>query len=297
MQRRFFIQTGSLALTLSGIPSWFKTMFSSDYQIKLLRRNVGIFNERGGTIGWLVQPEGMVVIDSQWKEQSGNLLRELRKTESTPVHYLINTHHHGDHTSGNIAFKGIAQHVLAHENCLHNHQTAARIANTEADQLFADLTYSDRWQQSVGDEIIDIQFWGPAHTNGDSIIHFQHANVVHCGDLVFNRRFPFIDKSTGASIENWIEILRQMQAAFDNDTIFIFGHARDGFPTSGTKDDLAAFGDYLSALLEFVAGEITLGRSREQILTATTIPGAPEWSGDGITRSLNAALLELGFTD
>ncbi|HEY3386453.1 MAG TPA: MBL fold metallo-hydrolase [Saprospiraceae bacterium] len=263
--------------------------------MKLLRRNVGIFKEKGGTIGWLIQPNGIVVIDSQWKEQAESLLGEIKKKQEGPVEFLINTHHHGDHTSGNIAFKGIAKKVLAHENSKLNQIASAQANNTTAEQLFPDMTYTDRWQQKVGDETIDIQYWGPGHTNGDSIIHFQQANVVHCGDLVFNRRYPFIDKTAGAMIDNWIEILQQMQSFFDNDTIFIFGHAREGFELTGNKNDLAAFADYLSALLEFVEKEIKSGKSKEEILLATEIPGAPEWTGDGIQRSLSAALTELGM--
>lgn len=295
MNRRFFIQSGSLACTTITFPSWFSMIQPLPYHMKLLRRNVGIFTEKGGTIGWLIQPDGIVVIDSQWQEQSLHLLDEIKRQQEGPVRYLINTHHHADHTSGNIAFKGIATNILAHENSKVNQLNAAHINNTTADQLFPDMTYSDQWIQKVGDETIHIQHWGPAHTNGDSIIHFQEANIVHCGDLVFNRRYPYIDKSTGASIENWIEILHQMQSYFDNDALFIFGHTREGFEVTGHKQDLAAFADYLTALLEFVGAEITSGKTREQILTATAISGAPEWIGDGIERSLSAALQELGI--
>ena len=294
MKRRSFVQTGSLALSLSALPNWFSMINLSAYQMTPLRRNVGIFTEKGGTIGWLIQPEAIVVIDTQWKEQSEHLLKEIRKKADAPIPYLINTHHHGDHTSGNIAYKSIAKNIIAHENSKINQMAAAQKNNNAAEQLFPDLTYTDRWVKEVGDETIDMQYWGPGHTNGDSIIHFQKANIVHCGDLVFNRKYPFIDKTAGAMIDNWIEILLQMQTYFDNDTLFIFGHCRDGFKVTGDKSDLAAFSDYLTALLEFVGAEIRSGKSREQILTTTSIPGAPQWSGEGIERSLNAALDELG---
>lgn len=295
MKRRSFVQSGSLALSLSALPNWISMINLSAYQMTPLRRNVGIFTEKGGTIGWLIQPEAFVVIDTQWKEQSENLLAEIRKKTDAPMPFLINTHHHGDHTSGNIAFKGIAEYILAHENSKINQMAVAQKNNTTSQQLFPDMTYTDRKLKEVGDETIDLQYWGPAHTNGDSIIHFQEANIVHCGDLVFNRKYPYIDKSTGAMIDNWIEILQQMQSFFDNDTLFIFGHARDGFPVTGNKSDLAAFSDYLTALVEFVSSEIRNGKTREQILTTTSIPGAPEWSGEGIERSLTAAMDELGL--
>jgi len=295
MKRRSFVQSGSLALSLSALPNWISMINLSAYQMTPLRRNVGIFTEKGGTIGWLIQPEAFVVIDTQWKEQSESLLAEIRKKTDAPMPFLINTHHHGDHTSGNIAFKGIAEYILAHENSKINQMAVAQKNNTMSQQLFPDMTYTDRKLKEVGDETIDLQYWGPAHTNGDSIIHFQEANVVHCGDLVFNRKFPYIDKSTGAMIDNWIEILQQMQSYFDNDTLFIFGHSREGFSVTGNKGDLAAFSDYLTALLEFVATEIRNGKTREQILTTTSIPGVPEWSGEGIERSLTAAMDELGL--
>lgn len=295
MKRRSFVLSGSLAVTFSAFTPLMKMINPAEYQMKLLRRNVGIFNEKGGTIGWLIQPDGIVVIDTQWKEQSEHLISEIRKQDDGLVQLLINTHHHGDHTSGNIAYKGIAKHILAHANSKANQETVAKKNNNAADQLFPDLTYTDRWQQSIGDEIIDIQYLGPAHTNGDSIIHFQNANIVHCGDLVFNRRYPYIDKTAGASIENWIEILQQLQAYYDNEAIFIFGHTREGYEVTGNKSDLAAFADYLTALMEFVSAEIRSGKSKDQILLAKEIPGAPQWIGDGIERSLNAALEELGM--
>jgi glyoxylase-like metal-dependent hydrolase (beta-lactamase superfamily II) len=259
----------------------------------MMRRNVGFFKERGGTIGWLNHPGGIVVVDSQWKEQADYLIGKLLDGKFRPIDYLINTHHHGDHTSGNIAFKGIAEHVLAHENSKSNQMRHAKANNTDADQLYPDMTYTDRWQQQVGDEFIDIQYWGAAHTNGDSIIHFQHANIVHVGDLIFNRRYPYIDKVAGADIENWINILQTMQSYFDNETLFIFGHAREGYEVTGTKDDLAAFADYLTALLEYVDLQIKSGKPKEEIMKTTAIPGAPDWTGDGIERSLTAAYDEL----
>ncbi len=293
MHRRNFLESGALVISAASLPSWSRYFHISNYEMKLLRRNVGFFTEKGGTIGYLIQPEGIVVVDAQWKEQSEHLIAELKSQSSAPFPYLINTHHHQDHTSGNIAYKGLAQHILAHENSKINQMNAAKKNNNEADQLYPDMTYQDRWQQQVGDETIDIQYWGPAHTNGDSIIHFQKANVVHCGDTVFNRRYPYIDKPAGAMIENWINVLQLLQSDFDNDTIYIFGHAGENYPVTGNKDDLAAMSNYLSALMEFVVMEIKNGKTKEEIMLAPEIPGAPEWKGEGIQRSLDAAYAEL----
>ena len=293
MKRRSFLQSSSLAFTAVTIPSWAQAMNLNPYDMKLLRRNVGIFVERGGTIGWLMDPKGNVVIDTQWKEQSNSLIKEIQSKSTAPFPYLINTHHHGDHTSGNIAFKDLAQQIVAHENSLTNQMNVAKKNNNESDQHYPNLLYKDRWQQTVGDEIIDMQYWGPAHTNGDSIIHFQNANVVHCGDLVFNRKYPYIDKPAGAMIENWINVLQLLQSNFDNETMYIFGHAGEGYDVTGDKDDLAAMADYLTALLEFMSLQIKSGKTKEQIMECKAIPGAPEWKGEGVERSLEAAYVEL----
>lgn len=293
MERRSFLQTSGIVLPFSTLPSWINLFALSAYEMKLLRRNVGIFSEKGGTIGWLIQPDSIVIVDAQYPEQAGHLITEIKKFPTAPMPYLINTHHHGDHTSGNIAFKGLAQHVLAHDNSKINQMNSAKKNGNEADQLYPDQTFKDRWQQQIGDEFIDIQYMGPAHTNGDAIIHFQHANVAHIGDLMFNRKHPYIDKSAGAMMDNWIEILQQLQSYFDNDTLFIFGHANDGYQVTGNKDDLAAFSDYLTAVMEFVKSQIRMGKSADEILAATEIPGASQWTGDGIQRSLTAAFEEL----
>ena len=294
MRRRSFLHSSGLAFPLSTFPSWLNMLIPTAYDMKLLRRNVGIFSEKGGTIGWLIQPDSIVVVDSQFHEQAGHLIDEIKKRPAAPIKYLINTHHHGDHTSGNFEFKGLAEHVLAHENSKTNQMNSAKKNGNEAEQLYPDMIYKDRWQEQVGDEFIDIQYWGPAHTNGDSIIHFQHANIAHIGDLMFNRKYPYIDKAAGAMIENWIQILQQLQTYFDNETIFIFGHALEGFQVTGNKDDLAAFADYLTAVLDFVSSQIKNGVSKDEILAATQIPGNSQWTGDGIQRSLAAALEELG---
>lgn len=290
--RREFLQTASLGLVATALPLPIFRMMQP-YEMIPLRNDVGIFRERGGTIGWLAQKKGIAVIDAQFPEQAAHFLAELRNLAQAPIDLLINTHHHGDHTGGNVVFKDIAGQILAHENSKVNQINAAKKNGNEADQVYPNATFGDRWQQKVGNEIVDLQYWGPGHTNGDAIIHFQHANVVHCGDLVFNRRYPYIDKTAGARIDNWIEILQQMQAYFDRNTLFIFGHAREGFPVTGDKADLAAFADYLTALLEHVGTQLAAGRTKDEILATTAIPGAPEWTGDGIQRSLNAAIEEL----
>lgn len=297
MKRRTFLKHASLlsgATLLPGHRLLAAALFANG-QMHPLRRNVGYYTERGGTIGWLLTSDHLVVVDTQFEQQARNLLDILRQTNTKPLDLLVNTHHHRDHTSGNIAFKDITKVHVAHRNSYENQKRVAEERNALDSELLPNTLYdADRWSTTVGDEIITLHYAGPAHTNGDSMVHFENANVVHMGDLVFNRRFPFIDKSAGASIANWMEVLRKARQLFDAETIYIFGHAGEGYPVRGTADDLVAMENYLGSLLEFMRKAIAEGKTLEELKAEVTeIPGAPEWKGDGISRSLDAAWIEL----
>lgn len=296
MNRRSFVQATGLTLgtlALSGKELLAAMLAENPYKMKEIRGGVGVFTERGGTIGYLITPKGVAVVDSQFPEQSTHLIGELKKMSEKPIQLLINTHHHGDHSGGNISFKGIAEHVVAHENSLKNQKAVAEKSKTEDKQLYPDVTYTNTWKQKVGKESIKAYYFGAGHTNGDSLIHFEHANVVHMGDLLFNRRYPFVDRSAGASVKSWISVLDKTLSTFDNDTIFIFGHAFDPEKITGNKDDIKVFQDYLSKLWNFVEAEVKAGKSKEEVLKATAVPGVTAMQGDGIQRSLQATYEEI----
>jgi cyclase len=295
MNRRSFVRNAGLGLgAIPMLPKdWLRLLIQENpYKMKMLRNNVGIFTEKGGTIAYYISKNNMAVVDAEFPEQSRHLIDALQKDPGKPFEILINTHHHADHTSGNISFKGIVPHVAAHTNSLLNQQKVAREKNTEDQQLYPDITYGDTWEYKKMKEKIKTYYWGPAHTNGDSVIFFPHANIAHVGDLVFNRRWAFIDRSAGASIKNWIVVLDKIQAQFDNDTLFVFGHAFDPEKITGNKADVKAMQDYLKNLLAFVNSQIKAGKTKDEIMKATSIPGVTEWQGDGIERGLQSAYEE-----
>ncbi len=295
MNRRSFVKNAGIGFgAIPILRSDWLTQFTQDnpYKMKMLRNDVGIFTEKGGTIAYYLSKKNIAVVDAEFPEQSKHLIDALQKDPGKPFEILINTHHHMDHTAGNISFKGIVSHVAAHSNSLLNQQRVAKEQNKEADQLYPDITYGDTWEYKKMKETIKTYYYGPAHTNGDSIIFFPHANIAHVGDLVFNRRWAFIDRSAGASIKNWIIVLDKIQQEFDNDTLFVFGHAFDPEKVTGNKADIKAMQDYLKNLLAFVNSQIKAGKSKDEILKATSIPGVTEWQGDGIERGLQSAYEE-----
>ena len=295
MYRRQFIRTsmltaGALTITNSRLMAHF---FTDPWKVKMLTDQIGIFTEKGGTIAFFLSSEGIIVVDAEFPDQAKHLITELKHRSENPFKLLINTHHHLDHTAGNIEFKGLVENVIGHENCLVNHKRVAEQQKNIDKQLFADTTFGSTWKTRVGGEKIKAHYFGAGHTNGDAIIHFQHANIAHMGDLVFNRRYAFVDRSAGANISSWIEVLEKAKNTFDNGTMFVFGHAYDPEKVTGNKDDLTAMQHYLSKLLRFVDKEIRLGKSKEEILKEKSIPGVNQWKGDGIERGLQAAYEEL----
>lgn len=296
MQRRSFLKNTGLtlgALALLSGKSLAQLLEDPAFKIKMLTEDIGIFTEKGGTILFMLTKEGTIVVDSQFPDSAGHLIEEIKKKTANPFRLLINTHHHGDHTGGNIAFKDLVAHVLAHENSKTNQENVAKKNNKEDQQLYPDQTYKTAWTEKLGKQEISLHYFGAGHTNGDSLVQFTNANIVHMGDLVFNRRHPFIDKSAGANIANWVLLLEKATKTFSKKTTYVCGHAGTGFDVVLKSDDLLAFRDYLGNLLKFTDAELRAGKTKAEILKAVSIPGSPEWTGDGIDRPLTAAHAEL----
>jgi cyclase len=259
-----------------------------------VRRNVSLFTGQGGTIGLLVNAGGLAVVDTQFPATAQICLDGLKtRASGRGVDLVINTHHHGDHTGGNAVFRAGAKKIVAHAKVPELQKAAAaRQANAPA-PTFPDTTFPDTFRTDLGDEVISAKHYGPAHTGGDIVVFFEKANVAHMGDLTFNRRHPFIDRPGGASIAGWITLLESVAKAHANDTLFIFGHANEGWKVTGPKADLLAQRDYLTALLEFVRSEVKAGKSKDEIIkTNAPLKGFPD-QGPLIERVTTAAYEEV----
>lgn len=264
MDRRQFLLRSSLLAAGTALP--FKSLLANaQSNFKTLRRNVGYFTERGGTIGWLASDDAMAIVDSQYPETVKNCLNGLREKTDQPLHLAINTHHHGDHTAGNPVLKEATKKMLAHENVPDLMKKANEESDDEPNTAYPTTTYSDTWKMDLGDETVHATYYGAGHTSGDSVIYFEKANIVHMGDLVFNRMNPFTDRPSGASMQNWVTILNDVADEYPSDAIYIFGHAKPEYGITGEKDDLGVMGNYLSAILEYTQQGIEEGKSKEEI--------------------------------
>ncbi len=237
-----------------------------------LRRGVGMFIGTGGTIGYLVNSAGAVAIDSQFASTAAIAVAGLKTRAPQGIEMLLNTHHHGDHTGGNLVFRGAVKRIVGHVNCLASHKKMAADAKSESQTSFADTTFTGSWKTSFGDETIQARYYGAGHTSGDAVYHLENANVVHMGDLLFNRAHPNIDRAAGASTGNWITVLEKVAKAHSNDTIFIAGHAKDN-TVRCAKADVMRFRDYLSLCMDTARKALAAGQSKEELQKMTALTG------------------------
>jgi cyclase len=268
--RRHFLRTAGLlmashAMTRIGVRA------QPAGSLRELRRGVGVFVAPGGTIGWLATRDGVLIVDSQFPTTAKTCITALGRRTPAAIQALVNTHHHGDHTAGNATFRPVVGQIVQHERCAAAHRGLAQAQGADAQRGLADVTFPDVWNAAIGDERVSAMHFGPAHTGGDAAVFFERANVVHLGDLVFNRIPPFIDRPSGGTIVNWVSVLETV-AKKHADALFVFGHGKDDVCT-GTVRDLLHFRDYLTAALDHVRKGIAERRSQAAIVSAPALPG------------------------
>jgi glyoxylase-like metal-dependent hydrolase (beta-lactamase superfamily II) len=247
-----------------------------------VRRNVGIFTGRGGTIGFLVNRDAVLAIDTQFPDTAKICVDGLKQKAGRGIDVVINTHHHADHTGGNGVFKAESKKIIAHARVPELQKMAAASAPPTAPApVFPDATFDKTWTEKAGDETVTAAYNGPGHTSGDAIIHFERAHVVHMGDLLFHERHPRVDRPAGASMRNWIVILEKAAKDFPADTIYIAGHAKDGVQPTVDRKAVLRFRDYLSAALAFTKREIARGQAKDAVAATASLPGFESYQGGG----------------
>lgn len=287
MNRKTFIQQlGWMTSGVLALPPFFTKNDQSD-GFHLMRDDIGYFTGRGGTIGWLMNEDVRVAIDSQFPNSASEFIQGIEQFGGGPEKYLFNTHHHGDHVSGNSVFSDLDFEIIAHQNVPELQKASAEELDNESEQNYAALTFQEEYTLDAGKEQIVAKHYGPAHTGGDSVIWFRNGNIAHMGDLVFNRWYPFIDREGGASIQNWIILLETVADEADRDTQFIFGHGSADFGVSGNRDDVLYMRDYLSKLLEYTKQGIDAGHHRDEIANREQFEEFPDHQSAGARLSLS----------
>jgi len=239
-------------------PDWAKVEIKAIHVAK----NVYMLQGQGGNIGVSVGPDGLLIVDDQFAPLAGKIEAALKQLGPGKLKFVLNTHFHGDHTGGNAHF-GREAHIIAHESV---RQRLARASRDEQSGLPV-ITFDDSLHIHFNGEEIRIFHLPPGHTDGDSVIHFTGANVIHMGDQFFSGRFPNIDLGGGGDVRGYIRNVEDMMQKLPPDVKLIPGHG----PLSTVKE-MKEFHEMLVETTGIVEKEIAAGKTLAEIQAA----GLPE---------------------
>lgn len=237
--------------------------------VKKLRNNVAVLMGSGGNIVVLGGPDGKVLIDAGIGVSQPRIQTALDGLGKEPITKLINTHWHFDHADGNDWIHSAGAVILAHENTRKHLSVTQRVDDWNYDfppapagALPSEIVDGTA-ELKVNGETLHLKYYGPAHTDGDLSVYFAEADVFHTGDTFWNGIYPFIDYSTGGTIDGMIKAAEANVAATTDKTIVIPGHG-----PIGTRGDLIEFRDMLSAIRENVSALKTKGHSLDETIKA-----------------------------
>jgi glyoxylase-like metal-dependent hydrolase (beta-lactamase superfamily II) len=235
-----------------------------------LRNGITILEGSGGNIAVLEGKDGLVMVDAGISASQKQMTKALSDISADPVSHLINTHWHFDHADGNPWIGADGAKIIAHEN---TRKYLAQVQRVEDwDYNFLPLArsgvpqhvFSKEHTLKLNGDTLDLKYYGPAHTDGDISVMFGEADVLHVGDTYWNGIYPFIDHSTGGSIDGMIAASEANLAASTDKTIIIPGH---GNPVSN-RAELRDFRDMLVAIRESVAKLKRQGRTLDEVVEA-----------------------------
>lgn len=242
-----------------------------DVQIQTVKVADGVYMlmGRGGNMGLSVGDDGAFLVDDQYAPLTDKIKAAIAAVTDRPIEFVVNTHWHGDHTGGNENLGEAGVIIVAHENVRRRmsvdqfQEAFGRATPAAPDAALPVITFTDAVTFYWNDDELHVFHVNPAHTDGDVIIHFVQANVVHMGDTYFNGLYPFIDVSSGGSIDGTIAAVDQVLAFVRTDTKIIPGH--------GPLSDVAALRGYrnmLAGVRDRIQQLISQGSSRDEVIAA-----------------------------
>jgi glyoxylase-like metal-dependent hydrolase (beta-lactamase superfamily II) len=239
-------------------------------KVHKLRGNVSVLEGSGGNIAVLTGHDGKVLIDAGIAASRPRIVEALASLSSDPIKLLINTHWHFDHADGNEWLHSEGATILAHENTRKHLAAAQWVEDWHFDfpasppgAIPSDVFTNERTLK-VNGATLALKYYAPAHTDSDISVRFTDADIFHTGDIYWNGVYPFIDYSTGGSIDGTIRGADTTLAATTDQTIIIPGH---GQPVSN-RSELKDYRDMLVAIRDNVAKLKKRGRSLDETIAA-----------------------------
>lgn len=304
ISRRRFIATAGVAATVSCLPT--RRVFAAaggivesfraagakaKINVQKLRDNISVLIGSGGNIAVLDGDDGKLLVDGGLATSHKQLADALDGISSHPIKHLINTHWHFDHTDGNEWLRQSGATISAHQNTVRHLTTSTRVDDWDftfpplpADAI-PSVIIPDEKNMEVNGSKLKLKYYGPAHTDGDLRVYFSDADVMHVADTWWNGHYPFIDYSTGGSIDGMIRATEVNLALASDKTVIIPGHG-----PVGDKGALKDFRDMLMTIRKKVSALKEQGMAVDQVVAAKpTAPYDAKWgtfaiNGDFFTR-------------
>ncbi len=226
----------------------------------------------GGNIGVLIGEDGTLIVDDQCAPLTQKIVAAIAELTDEPVDYVVNTHFHYDHTDGNENFGRLGAAIVAHENSrvrmLSDQYVRTRPQPAYPADALPEITFDQSIRVHFNGQTIDIFHLGTAHTDGDAVVFFREANVIHTGDVFVRYGLPFIDPGNGGTINGMIRFVDAVAHLIDTDTAVIPGHG-----AVATRQDVVEYGVMLRTIRDRIQSEIDRGRSLPQVLQSSPTEG------------------------
>jgi cyclase len=221
----------------------------------------------GGNTGVYIAEKGVVLVDTKNPNNGQGILDQVKSVTDKPITHIINTHTHGDHNGSNVFFPASVE-IVSQENTAANMQKMAAFQEALNRHGLPDRTYKDKLTLLGGKDAIDLYYFGPAHTNGDTFVVFRNARVVHAGDAFANKGQPLIDRNNGGSGIAYPETIAKAAKGIGNVDTVINGHS----PVTMKFQDLADFGEFNRLFLEHARASLKAGKTPEQAMMDLKLP-------------------------
>jgi cyclase len=232
-------------------------------EVEKVKDNLWVLRGGGGNTAVFATAGGVVVVDAKNPGWGQPILDKIKTLTDKPVTTLINTHTHGDHVSGNVAFPAAVE-IVTQDNTKTNMEKMP-IFKENAGRGLPGKTFKDKMTLGKGADQIDLYYFGPGHTNGDAWVAFPAHRIVHAGDLFARKGMPLVDGNNGGSVLHYPETLMKAYNGIKNVDTIINGH----MPAQTTWADLKEYADFNRDFLTFAQAQLKAGKTPEQ--------GAAEW--------------------
>lgn len=289
MQRYFVSCLIILSLVSAGFAHGDNSHYGQQQDVTIktqkVNGNVYMLQGRGGNVGAVVGPEGMLIVDDDYKEVSQKLSDALKELGSATPRFVLNTHWHGDHTQGNDFFGKQQSVIVAHANVRKRLLDPPVIFGQKtapyASYALPIVTYTDSMSIHLNGEEITLRHYPNGHTDGDTVVFFKNANVVHFGDNFFVGRFPFVDVDSGGSVQGLISNIDSLIKTVPADAKLIPGHG-----PLATLADLQAYRDTMADSAKIITDAMKAGKTADEI-KKTGLPEKFKAAGSGFIKTDN----------